>query len=72
MLKNAEQEGVPGLGLEAQRDAVLWFIGADGVLAHEFMEAESATGSRTGLTTPAALDHGRRPASALVSPVLRF
>ena len=60
------QQGVSGLGLEAQREAVMRYVAAHGTVLAEYTEVESGKRHRNRPQLLAALEHCKRARATLV------
>ena len=61
-----EKQGVSGLGLEAQRDAVMRYVAAHGTLLAEYTEVESGKRHKNRPQLLAALEHCKKARATLV------
>jgi len=61
-----EKQGISGLGMEAQREAVTRYVAAHGPLLAEYTEVESGRGHKNRPQLLAALEHCKKVRAILV------
>lgn len=63
---STNKQGQSGLGLQAQKDAVLKYIGNDGIIYHSFTEIESGTRKKKRIEIYKAIEMAQKENAVLV------